>query len=101
MLVLSQQSDMLYAVLCAAGFNIRRLMRAIAAQAARAAKAFFWGLFCLVNLLQMLLGGQPAGFHCARAVGPWKAKMLRRSGLMSGRVKGLPFARRDEFRKVD
>jgi hypothetical protein len=40
-------------VLCAAGFNIRWLMRAIVAQAAKAAKAFFFGLLWLVNLLQI------------------------------------------------
>jgi hypothetical protein len=45
-------------VLCAAGFNIPWLMRAIAAQVAKVAMAFFSGLFWLVNLLQMLLGCQ-------------------------------------------
>ena len=34
--------DALHAISCAAGYNIRWLMRAIAAQAAKAAKAAFW-----------------------------------------------------------
>ncbi|MEY2801711.1 MAG: hypothetical protein RL513_1296, partial [Pseudomonadota bacterium] len=61
-----QEGDALHAVLCAAGFNIRWLMRAVAAQAAKAAKAFFFGLFWLVNLLRMLLGRQQAGVQRAR-----------------------------------
>ena len=40
--------DALHALSCAAGFNIRWLMRAIAAQAAKDAKAFFFALFGLV-----------------------------------------------------
>jgi IS5 family transposase len=60
------EGDALHAVLCAAGFNIRWLMRAILAQAARAAKAFFFGLFWLVNLLWMLLGSQQPGVQRAR-----------------------------------
>jgi IS5 family transposase len=55
------EGDALHAVLCAAAFNIRWLMRAILAQAARAAKVFFFGLFWLVNLLWMLLGSQQPG----------------------------------------
>jgi IS5 family transposase len=61
------EGDALHAVLCAAGFNIRWLMRAIMAQAAKAAKAFFFGLLWLVNLLQMLLGGKQVGIQ--RALG--------------------------------
>jgi hypothetical protein len=34
--------DALHAISCAAGYNIRWLMRAIVAQAAKAAKAAFW-----------------------------------------------------------
>jgi IS5 family transposase len=60
------EGDALHAVLCAAGFNIRWLMRAILAQAVKAAKAFFFGLFWLVNLLRMLLGRQQAGVQRAR-----------------------------------
>jgi hypothetical protein len=41
-------------------------MRAVAAQAAKAAKAFFFCLFWLVNLLRMLLGRQQAGVQRAR-----------------------------------
>ena len=40
--------DALHALSCAAGYNIRWLMRAIAAQAAKDAKAFFFALFRLV-----------------------------------------------------
>ena len=54
------EGDALHAVLCAAGFNIRWLLRAIAAQAAKAARAllfvFFW--------LRLWLRGTP-GAHCA------------------------------------
>jgi IS5 family transposase len=60
------EGDALHAVLCAAGFNIRWLMRAILAQAVKAAKAFFFGLFWLVNLLRMLLGSQQPGVQRAR-----------------------------------
>ena len=38
------EGDALHAVLCAAGFNIRWLMRAIVAQATKAGKALFFGL---------------------------------------------------------
>ena len=55
------EGDALHAVLCAAGFNIRWLMRAIVAQATKAGKAFFFGLLWLANLLQMLLGGHQPG----------------------------------------
>jgi IS5 family transposase len=50
------EGDALHAVLCAAGFNIRWLMRAIAEQAAKAAKAFVFVLFRLWSWLQMALG---------------------------------------------
>ncbi len=47
----------LEAVLCATGFSIRWLMRAaIAAQASKAAKAFFFALFGLGSILLMWLG---------------------------------------------
>ena len=39
--------DALHALSCAAGYNIRWLLRAIAAQAAKDAKAFFFALFKL------------------------------------------------------
>ena len=74
------EGDALHAVLCAAGFNIRWLMRAIVAQAAKAAKAFFFGLLWLVNLLQMLLGGQQVGGQRARAAGKHAASARRVSG---------------------
>ena len=54
------EGDALHAVLCAAGFNIRWLMRAIAEQAAKAAKAFVLVLFGLWSWLQMALGGRYA-----------------------------------------
>jgi IS5 family transposase len=54
------EGDALHAVLCAAGFNIRWLMRAIAKQAAKAAKAFVFVLFRLWSWLQMALGGRYA-----------------------------------------
>ena len=73
------EGDALHAVLCAAGFNIRWLMRAIVAQTAKAAKAFFSGLLWLVNLLQILLGGQQQGVWRARAPENLAA-LLRRAG---------------------
>jgi IS5 family transposase len=77
------EGDALHAVLCAAGFNIRWLMRAIVAQAAKAAKAFFFGLLWLVNLLQMLLGGQKQGVQRARAAGNHAASARRVGGCPS------------------
>jgi IS5 family transposase len=74
------EGDALHAVLCAAGFNIRWLMRAIVAQATKAAKAFFFGLLWLVNLLQMLLGGQQQGVQRARAAGNHAASARRVGG---------------------
>jgi IS5 family transposase len=62
-----QEGDALHAVLCETGFNIRWLMSAILRQAAKATKAFFFGLFWLVNLLRMLPAGQHAGVQRARA----------------------------------
>jgi transposase, IS5 family len=47
------EGDALHAVLCAAGFNIRWLLRAIAEQAAMAAKAFFFVLLWLCAVLRM------------------------------------------------
>lgn len=76
------EGDALHAVLCAAGFNIRWLMRAIVAQAAKAAKAFFFGLLWLVNLLQMLLGGKQVGIQ--RALG------AENRGTSVWRVRGRP-----------
>jgi IS5 family transposase len=74
------EGDALHAVLCAAGFNIRWLMRAIAAQAAKAAKALFFGLLWLVNLLQMLLGGQQPGVQQVRTPGKRTASARRVGG---------------------
>jgi IS5 family transposase len=74
------EGDALHAVLCAAGFNIRWLMRAIVAQAAKAAKAFFFGLLWLVNLLQILLGGQQQGVWRARAPENLAASLRRAGG---------------------
>ena len=59
------EGDALHAVLCAAGFNIRWLMRAIAEQAAKAAKAFVFVLFRLWSWLQMALGGRYAAIRQA------------------------------------
>jgi len=50
------EGDALHAVLCAAGFNIRWLLRAIAAQAAKAAQAFLFVLFWLRLWAQRTLG---------------------------------------------
>ena len=55
--------DALHAVLCAAGFNIRWLLRAIAGQAAKAAKKFFFALFWLWPWLQTALGGRYAAIR--------------------------------------
>ncbi len=74
------ESDALHAVLCAAGFNIRWLMRAIVAQAAKAAKAFFFGLLWLASLPQMLLGGRQQGVQRARAAGNHAASVRRVGG---------------------
>ena len=46
------EGDALHAVLCAAGFNIRWLLRAIVAQAAKAATAFFFVLLWLCAVLR-------------------------------------------------
>ena len=43
-----EMGDALHALSCAAGYNIRWLLRAIASQAAKDAKAFFFALFGLV-----------------------------------------------------
>jgi IS5 family transposase len=74
------EGDALHAVLCAAGFNIRWLMRAIVAQAIKAAKAFFFGLLWLANLLEMLLGGQQASGQRVRAAGNHAASARRAGG---------------------
>jgi hypothetical protein len=50
------EGDALHAVLCAAGFNIRWLLRAIAAQAAKAARALLFVLPWLWLCLQGALG---------------------------------------------
>jgi IS5 family transposase len=47
------EGDAIHAVLCAAGFNLRWLLRAIAA---RMAKALFFALAGLITLVQTLLG---------------------------------------------
>jgi hypothetical protein len=57
------EGDALHAVLCAAGFNIRSLLRAIAVQAAKAAKAFFFVLFWLALWLPLALGGRHTGMR--------------------------------------
>ena len=59
------EGDALHAVLCAAGFNIRWLLRAIAEQAAKAAKAFFFVLFWLALWLSLALVGRYAGIRTA------------------------------------
>jgi hypothetical protein len=51
-----EQGDAMHTVLCTAGFNMRCLMRAIAAQVAKAIKGLFFILFWLVPLLRVLLG---------------------------------------------
>ncbi len=55
------EGDALHAVLCAAGFNIRWLLRAIAVQAAKAAKAFFFVLFWMTLWLPTALWSRYAG----------------------------------------
>jgi hypothetical protein len=54
-----------HAVLCAAGFNIRWLLRAIAVQAAKVAKAFFFVLLWLALWLSLALVGRYAGIRTA------------------------------------
>ena len=71
------EGDALHAVLCAAGFNIRWLMRAIAEQAAKAAKAFVLVLFRLWSWLQMALGGRYATIR--QAISP-EDRIARRHG---------------------
>jgi IS5 family transposase len=74
------EGDALHAVLCAAGFNIRWLMRAIAEQATKAAKAFVFGLLWLANLLRMLLECQQPGVQRMRAPGNHAASARRVGG---------------------
>jgi hypothetical protein len=59
------EGDALHTVLCAPGFNIRWLMRAIAGQAAKTAQAFVLVLFRLWAWLQMALGGRCAAIRQA------------------------------------
>ena len=59
------EGDALHAVLCAAGFNIRWLMRAIAAQAAKAAQALLFVFFWLRLWAQMALGERSAAIRRA------------------------------------
>jgi IS5 family transposase len=63
------EGDALHAVLCATGFNIRWLMRAIVAQAAKAAKAFFFALFGLVSMLLMWLASMQTSAPRSLATG--------------------------------
>ena len=83
------EGDSLHAVLCAAGFNIRWLMRAILAQAVRAAKALFFGLAWLAAFLHMLLGGQQAGIQ--------RALRAKSQGVRRWRLGGRPFHRSVDF----
>ena len=57
-------------------------MRAIVAQATKAGKAFFFGLLWLVNLLQMLLGGQQAGI--------WRRQAAENRDVLAQGVGGRP-----------
>jgi IS5 family transposase len=59
------EGDALHAALCAAGFNIRWLLRAIAVQAAKAAKAFYFVLLWLALWLPLALVGRHAGIRTA------------------------------------
>jgi IS5 family transposase len=59
------EGDALHAVLCAAGFNIRWLMRAIAGQAAKTAEAFLFVFFWLRLWAQMALGERYAAVRRA------------------------------------
>jgi IS5 family transposase len=63
------EGDALHAVLCATGFSIRWLMRAIVAQAAKAAKAFFFAVFGLVSMLLMWLGSMQTSAPRSLATG--------------------------------
>jgi IS5 family transposase len=54
------EGDAMHAVLCAAGFNIRWLTSAIAAQPAKAAEALLMVLFWLWSCLQAALSGYRA-----------------------------------------
>jgi IS5 family transposase len=51
------EGDALHAVLCAAGFNIRWLLRAMAGQAAKTTKELFFILFWMCLCLQGALAG--------------------------------------------
>lgn len=65
------------------GFNIRWLMRAIVAQAAKAAKAFFFALFGLVSMLLMWLGSLQTSAPRSLATGN-RATSVRRWRCHSG-----------------
>ena len=86
------EGDALHAVLCAAGFNIRWLMRAILARAARAAKAFFFALAWLAAFLQMLLAGlqasvQPAPKATSQWARQWRIGARRFHGLVDSALR--------------
>ena len=82
------EGDALHAVLCAAGFNIRWLMRAIVAQATKAGKAFFFGLLWLANLLQLLLGGHQPGVWRTQAADS-RDEWVRRVGGRPGHTRAV------------
>ncbi len=71
------EGDALHAVLCATGFNIRRPMRATVAQAAKAAKAFFFVLFGLVSMLLMWLEGMKVNVPRSLVAGNRAASVQR------------------------
>ena len=86
------EGDALHAVLCATGFNIRWLMRAIVAQAAKAAKAFFFALFGLVSMLLMWLGSLQTRAPMSLATGN-RATSVQRWGCQYGRGVAIEAAR--------
>lgn len=88
----------LYAVLCAPGFNIRWLMRAIDEQAARAAKVSDFVLFRLCSWLQMALGAHYAATRHAMSPGDRSCGVLSRPPWV---VINMRSGRLDEFRRVD
>lgn len=61
------QGDALHAVLCAAGFNIRWLLRALAERAVKAAKALFFAFLWLWTTLQVLWRGHQEAVVPARS----------------------------------
>ena len=75
------EGDALHAVLCAAGFNIRWLLRAIAEQAAKAAKAFFFVFLWLCAVVRMAPRSPYAAMEC-KVVTDRQSSALNAKGAM-------------------